>query len=54
MSTTQNATSCIPAPPGLRGIPWRTLALILAINVGIAAILSIEDTRPFWHPFITA
>ena len=54
MSTTQNATSCIRAPPGLRGIPWRTLALILAINVGIAAILSIEDTRPFWHPFITA
>ena len=54
MSSTQNATSCIPAPPGLRGISWRALALILAINVGIAAILSIEDTRPFWHPFITA
>lgn len=41
-------------PAGLRGVSWRTFALILAINTGYAAILSIEDTRPFWHPFISA
>jgi signal transduction histidine kinase len=54
MSTTQNATWRIPVPAGLRGVSWRTFALILAINTGYAAILSIEDTRPFWHPFISA
>jgi Histidine kinase/Histidine kinase-, DNA gyrase B-, and HSP90-like ATPase len=27
---------------------------VLAINTGAAAMLSIEDARPFWHPFITA
>jgi signal transduction histidine kinase len=38
----------------LRGISWQTVALILAINTGVAAILYIGETRPFWHPFITA
>jgi len=33
---------------------WQTLLLLLAINTGIAALLSIEESRPFWHPFITA
>ena len=32
---------------------WLTIALILAINTGIAALMSIEDMRPWWHPFIT-
>ncbi len=54
MSTTQNATRRISVPTGLRGVSWRTFALILAVNTGFAAILSIEDPRPFWHPFITA
>src|SRR5438552_7126387 len=54
MSTTQNATRRISVPAGLRGVSWRTFALILAVNTGFAAILSIEDTRPFWHPFVTA
>jgi hypothetical protein len=54
MSTTENATWRMPVPAGLRGVSWRTFALILAINTGYAAILSIEDTRPFWHPFISA
>ncbi len=44
----------MPIPAGLRGVSWRTVALILAINTGFAAILYIEETRPFWHPFITA
>jgi len=39
---------------GLCGISWQILALIIAINSGYAAMMSIEDTRPFWHPFITA
>jgi hypothetical protein len=28
--------------------------LIVAINTGVAAILSLDDARPFWHPFISA
>jgi signal transduction histidine kinase len=35
-------------------VTWPTLLLILAINTAIAAILSIEDQRPFWHPFLSA
>jgi Histidine kinase len=54
MSTTANSAWRLPVPKGLRGVSWRTFALILAINTGFAAILSIEDTRPFWHPFISA
>jgi hypothetical protein len=54
MSTTENANWRIPVPAGLRGVSWRTFALILAINTGYAAALSIEDVRPFWHPFISA
>jgi hypothetical protein len=54
MSTIQKAAWHLPLPPGLRGVSWRSFALILAINTGFAAILSIEDRRPFWHPFITA
>jgi signal transduction histidine kinase len=33
---------------------WTTLLLILAINTGIACLLWIDDTRPFWHPLVTA
>ena len=32
---------------------WVTIALIAAINTGIAGILWIEDPRPFWHPLLT-
>jgi len=32
---------------------WQTFLLIGAINTGIASVLWIDDTRPFWHPFIT-
>jgi signal transduction histidine kinase len=38
---------------GFRG-PWQTIALILAINSAAAALLYTEETRPFWHPFISA
>jgi len=54
MSTTQSANWRMSVPAGLRGVSWRTFALILAINTGYAAIQYIEDTRPFWHPFISA
>ena len=30
-----------------------TLLLIAAINTGIALVLWIDDTRPFWHPLLT-
>ena len=33
---------------------WPTVLLLLAVNTGIAGLLSIEDARPFWHPFISA
>lgn len=33
---------------------WQTIALIFAINTGVAAILYTEETRAFWHPFVTA
>ena len=33
---------------------WLTILLIVAINSGFAAIMSIEDPRPFWHPFVSA
>ncbi len=34
-------------------VSWLTLLLLVAINTGVAALLSIEDQRPFWHPFIS-
>ncbi|MGH8850822.1 MAG: sensor histidine kinase [Casimicrobiaceae bacterium] len=43
-----------PGLAGLRGVSWQSVALILAINFGFAAILWIDDPRPFWHPLITA
>ena len=55
MSTTAQGTHWWnPFTAGLRGVSWQTLALILAINTGFAAMLFIDDTRPFWHPFVTA
>jgi sensor histidine kinase YesM len=33
---------------------WLTILLLAAINTCIAALLSIEDARPFWHPFVSA
>jgi len=40
---------------GLRA-SWVTIALIAAINTGIAGVLwmSPDDMRPFWHPFVSA
>ena len=32
---------------------WTTLLLVAAINTGIALVLWIDDTRPFWHPLLT-
>ena len=32
---------------------WSTLLLILAIDTGVALVLWIDDTRPFWHPLLT-
>jgi hypothetical protein len=43
-----------PVFAGLRGVSWLSVGLIVAINTGVAAILYIEETRAFWHPFITA
>ena len=32
---------------------WPTVLLLAAINTGIAALLWVEDTRPFWQPLVT-
>ncbi len=42
-----------PLFAGFRGVSWQTVLLIVAINTGYAAIMSVEDARPFWHPLIT-
>ena len=60
MTTSATPSGTVPtswwAPlfAGLRCVSWRTLGLIVAINTGVALLLYTEETRPFWHPFITA
>ncbi len=54
----------VASPTGPTGLPaalrqgfkssWLTVLLLVAINSGVAAMLSSEDPRPFWHPFISA
>lgn len=33
---------------------WQTILLVAAVNSGIAGLSSIDETRPFWHPFVSA
>ena len=54
LSSTRTAPWWAPVFAGLRGVSWQKIGLILAINMGYAAILSIEDPKPFWHQFVTA
>jgi len=60
MTTSATTSTLRPSPwwtvlfAGLYGASWQIVALIIAINTGYAAMMSIEDTRPLWHPFITA
>jgi signal transduction histidine kinase len=32
---------------------WTSLLIILLVNTGIATLESVDDMRPFWHPFVT-
>lgn len=32
---------------------WITIGIILLVNTGIATFESVNDMRPFWHPFVT-
>ena len=52
---TSSARPPLAAPRSARASarPGSRSLLIVAINTGIAAILWIEDPRPFWHPFVT-
>ena len=55
-STAAPASSLPPFVAALaRGFraSWITIALIAAINTGIAGVLWIDDMRPFWHPFVS-
>jgi hypothetical protein len=42
-----------PFPTLARGFQfkWATVLLLAAINTGVAAVLWVEDTRPFWQPW---
>jgi len=53
--TTTTATTPWAAHPLVRGLhaSWVSFLLIAAISTGIAAVLWIDDPRPFWHPWIT-
>jgi hypothetical protein len=53
MATHSSARWFAPLAAGLR-VSWLTVLLIAAINTGIAALLWIEDPRPFWHPLVSA
>ncbi len=54
MATTQSLSVPFSGLGRLRDVSWQSFALILAINFGFAAILWVDDPRPFWHPLITA
>ncbi len=32
---------------------WITIGIIVLVNTGIATFESVDDMRPFWHPFVT-
>ena len=56
--TSSAASPTLPSPilaALLRGAhaSWITIALIAAINTGIAGVLWIDDMRPFWHPLVS-
>jgi len=59
MTTSVSTSNLSPRPwwliifAGCFGASWQIVGLIIAINTGYAAMMSIEDTRPFWHPFVT-
>ncbi len=54
LSSTRPGTWWAPLFAGVRGVSWLSLGLIVAINMGVAAILYTDETRAFWHPLITA
>jgi hypothetical protein len=54
LSNDRSSVWWAPVFAGFRGVSWLSLGLILLINTGVALIQYTEETRPFWHPFITA
>jgi sensor histidine kinase YesM len=53
MSTSASSSRLATLAAGFR-VSWPTVLLIAAINTGVAGLLWIEDTRPFWHPLLSA
>jgi LytS/YehU family sensor histidine kinase len=51
--TTRTDTWPAKLASGFR-VSWSTVLLIAAINTGFAALLWVEDPRPFWHPLVSA
>jgi sensor histidine kinase YesM len=51
-SSTRDAGILAALARGFR-VRWTTLLLLAAINTGIAAVLWVDDARPFWHPLLT-
>ena len=57
-SAASNAPAAPRRPAGLAlrdgfRTSWLTLLLIAATNTGFAAVLWVDDARPFWHPLVT-
>jgi signal transduction histidine kinase len=60
---TATVASPTSIPPPSRTLPqalaggfrssWLTILLIAATNTGFAAVLWVDDARPFWHPLVT-
>src|SRR5436190_6113839 len=52
-ATSPPVSAVLPAlARGLR-FSWITLGIIVLVNTGIATFESVEDMRPYWHPFVT-
>jgi hypothetical protein len=51
--TSQPLSGVLPALARGFRFSWTTIAIILLVNTGIATFESVEDMRPYWHPFVT-
>jgi hypothetical protein len=54
--TQQTASSVSAVLVALRrgfGFSWTTVGIIVLVCAGIATFESIDDMRPYWHPFVT-
>ena len=53
LATSDPVSAVLPALARGFRFSWTTLGIILLVNTGIATFESVEDMRPYWHPFVT-